>query len=122
MEELGDQVIYWKAGRISNEKQKSSHSLAIFSSTAEQILDDTISLYCKKERDEISRYIDFFITSAFQFVFKDVFILFLISKLLTKDSVKKGLMKHVRVEVFLTHYKFYIKRAELTNVLLEEFK
>lgn len=122
MEELGDQVLYWKAGRISDEKQKSSHSLAIFSSTAELILDDTKSLYCKKERDDISRYIDFFITSAFQFVFKDAFMWVLASKLLDRDSVKKGLMKHVRIEVFLTHYKFYIKRAELTNVLLEEFK
>lgn len=117
---MEDEVIYWKAGKVSTEKRKPSHSGAVFSSTAEEILDETISGYCKRERDDISRYIDFFIASTARLTSKDAFIL--ISVLLAKDSVKKALLKKIKVEVYLSHYKFYIKRAELTNVLLEELK
>ena len=117
---MEDEVIYWKAVKVSTEKQKPSHSRAVFSSTAEGILDETISGYCKKERGDISRYIDFFIASTASIISENAFVL--ISVLLAKDSVKKALLKKIKVEVYLSHYKFYIKKAELTNVLFEDLK
>lgn len=119
--------LIWKTGRVTSGPTKENDSHVFFDSSVERLLDDT-TCFGKRTKMEVSEYYDFFIQRATQKTFAmkdlnwDIMAVAIISTLLGGSSFKKTMMRYTRLQMSVHNFVFSIKKSDLKEGMLKEFK